>query len=101
MPVSPPFSLFRFRRPKVTPKRALSEMSPDIDDDQELLQDWRPSPEDLAKMTRKEKRQLSNKLSARNLRIRRKGGYCLYFRSPSEHCISALSKMTSQSTIDS
>ena len=83
---SPPFGLSTISEdPKASfsstiltaPKRALSEMSADIDDDndQELPQDWRPSPEVLAKMTSKEKRQLRNKISARNFRIRRKGGY--------------------------
>lgn len=42
------------------------------DDDDELPEDWRPSPEVLAKMTSKEKRQLRNKISARNFRVRRK-----------------------------
>ncbi|KIY45056.1 hypothetical protein FISHEDRAFT_67157 [Fistulina hepatica ATCC 64428] len=35
-------------------------------------EDWRPSPEVLAKMSSKEKRQLRNKISARNFRVRRK-----------------------------
>ena len=35
--------------------------------------DWRPSPEEYAKMSSKEKRQLRNKISARNFRVRRKG----------------------------
>lgn len=35
--------------------------------------DWRPSPEEYKKMSSKEKRQLRNKISARNFRIRRKG----------------------------
>ena len=39
----------------------------------DLAIDWRPSPEVLAKMTSKEKRQLRNKISARNFRVRRKG----------------------------
>lgn len=34
--------------------------------------DWRPSPEEYKKMSSKEKRQLRNKISARNFRIRRK-----------------------------
>jgi hypothetical protein len=41
--------------------------------------DWRPSPEEYKKMSSKEKRQLRNKISARNFRVRRKGGYHLYF----------------------
>ncbi|KAF8804442.1 hypothetical protein BYT27DRAFT_7106460 [Phlegmacium glaucopus] len=44
----------------------------DRDDDDDLPQDWRPPPEVLAKMTSKEKRQLRNKISARNFRVRRK-----------------------------
>ena len=36
--------------------------------------DWRPSPEEYKKMSSKEKRQLRNKISARNFRVRRKGG---------------------------
>ena len=35
--------------------------------------DWRPSPEEYKKMSSKEKRQLRNKISARNFRVRRKG----------------------------
>ncbi|TDL24473.1 hypothetical protein BD410DRAFT_827017 [Rickenella mellea] len=42
-----------------------------IDKDEEL-DDWRPSPEEYAKMSSKEKRQLRNKISARNFRVRRK-----------------------------
>jgi hypothetical protein len=45
-------------------------------DDDDLPQDWRPPPEVLAKMTSKEKRQLRNKISARNFRVRRKGDTC-------------------------
>lgn len=37
--------------------------------------DWRPSPEEYKKMSSKEKRQLRNKISARNFRVRRKGNY--------------------------
>lgn len=36
-------------------------------------EDWRPSPEEYKKMSSKEKRQLRNKISARNFRVRRKG----------------------------
>ena len=46
-------------------------------DDDDLPLDWRPPPEVLAKMTSKEKRQLRNKISARNFRVRRKGDFCL------------------------
>ena len=44
----------------------------------DLAIDWRPSPEVLAKMTSKEKRQLRNKISARNFRVRRKGTVSVY-----------------------
>ena len=37
--------------------------------------DWRPTPEEYKKMSSKEKRQLRNKISARNFRVRRKGRY--------------------------
>lgn len=46
------------------------------DDD---LDDWRPSPEEYKKMSSKEKRQLRNKISARNFRIRRKGMFSYNF----------------------
>jgi len=36
-------------------------------------EDWRPSPEEYKKMSSREKRQLRNKISARNFRVRRKG----------------------------
>ncbi|KAH9477388.1 BZIP-type transcription factor MBZ1 [Psilocybe cubensis] len=51
--------------------RAESEAG-DAEDEDDLPQDWRPSPEVFAKMTSKEKRQLRNKISARNFRVRRK-----------------------------
>ena len=35
--------------------------------------DWRPTPEEYKKLSSKEKRQLRNKISARNFRVRRKG----------------------------
>ncbi|KAF5350999.1 hypothetical protein D9756_008197 [Leucocoprinus leucothites] len=44
----------------------------DDEDEDDVPQDWRPSPEVFAKMTSKEKRQLRNKISARNFRVRRK-----------------------------
>jgi bZIP-type transcription factor MBZ1 len=37
------------------------------------LDDWRPTPEEYQKMSSREKRQLRNKISARNFRNRRKG----------------------------
>ncbi|KAG6863814.1 hypothetical protein C0991_002980, partial [Blastosporella zonata] len=49
-----------------------SEGGKDDEDEDDLPQDWRPSPEVFAKMTSKEKRQLRNKISARNFRVRRK-----------------------------
>jgi hypothetical protein len=58
-------------KPNVTDKvthfnRASSKM--DYDSDEEIH-----SPEDIKKMTPKERRQLRNKISARNFRVRRKG----------------------------
>jgi hypothetical protein len=38
--------------------------------------DWRPTPDEYQKMSSREKRQLRNKISARNFRNRRKGEYC-------------------------
>lgn len=49
-----------------------SEKGNGDDDEDELPHDWRPSPEVFQKMTSKEKRQLRNKISARNFRVRRK-----------------------------
>jgi hypothetical protein len=37
--------------------------------------DWRPTPDEYQKMSSREKRQLRNKISARNFRNRRKGEY--------------------------
>ena len=37
------------------------------------MDDWRPTPEEYQKLTSREKRQLRNKISARNFRNRRKG----------------------------
>ena len=48
------------------PANMLSTTSLDPDD-------WRPTPEEYKKMSSKEKRQLRNKISARNFRVRRKG----------------------------
>lgn len=39
----------------------------------DLPDDWRPTPEEYKRMSSKEKRQLRNKISARNFRVRRKG----------------------------
>ena len=60
--------------------KASSEAGDHDEDDDDLPQDWRPAPEVLAKMTSKEKRQLRNKISARNFRVRRKGPlFCLFY----------------------
>lgn len=60
-----------------TPERTSSSFSSgrrnskvDYDSDEEIH-----SPEDIKKMTPKERRQLRNKISARNFRVRRKGEY--------------------------
>ncbi|KAF4607622.1 hypothetical protein EYR38_001694 [Pleurotus pulmonarius] len=42
------------------------------DKDDDIPADWRPPPEVFQKMSSKEKRQLRNKISARNFRVRRK-----------------------------
>ncbi|KAJ6591756.1 hypothetical protein DFH09DRAFT_1417887 [Mycena vulgaris] len=49
-----------------------SSKGDDEDDDDDLPADWRPPPEVFQKMSSKEKRQLRNKISARNFRVRRK-----------------------------
>jgi hypothetical protein len=46
-----------------------------VEKKEELDDNWRPSPEEYKKMSSKEKRQLRNKISARNFRNRRKGQY--------------------------
>lgn len=56
-----------------TAKKGKAKDEIDDEDDDDVPQDWRPSPEVFAKMTSKEKRQLRNKISARNFRVRRKG----------------------------
>lgn len=43
------------------------------------MDDWRPTPEEYQKLTSREKRQLRNKISARNFRNRRKGGHPFAF----------------------
>jgi hypothetical protein len=55
-----------------------SDAGKEEEDDDDLPLDWRPPPEVIAKMTSKEKRQLRNKISARNFRVRRKGS-CFFF----------------------
>ncbi|KAJ6572259.1 hypothetical protein B0H19DRAFT_1231778 [Mycena capillaripes] len=52
--------------------RGGSKGGDDEDDDDDLPADWRPPPEVFQKMSSKEKRQLRNKISARNFRVRRK-----------------------------
>ena len=77
----------------IAPPKDKENKSKDKDDDDDLPDDWRPSPEALAKMTSKEKRQLRNKISARNFRVRRKGGVefaippiaLIFFQSTSQH----------------
>ncbi|KAG7446440.1 uncharacterized protein BT62DRAFT_931875 [Guyanagaster necrorhizus] len=61
--------------PPATVSKAVSSTSSkenDNMDDDDFLADWRPPPEVYAKMSSKEKRQLRNKISARNFRVRRK-----------------------------
>ncbi|KAF8919462.1 hypothetical protein CPB85DRAFT_1549008 [Mucidula mucida] len=62
--------------PPPAPVQIMTAPSPpqekDVDNDDDLPADWRPPPEVFAKMTSKEKRQLRNKISARNFRVRRK-----------------------------
>ncbi|KAF9517993.1 hypothetical protein BS47DRAFT_424899 [Hydnum rufescens UP504] len=50
---------------RVTSAVVAIDKDPDSDD-------WRPSPEEYKKLSSKEKRQLRNKISARNFRVRRK-----------------------------
>ena len=54
-------------------KATISAVVRDKDDPRDDGDDWRPSPEEYKKMSSKEKRQLRNKISARNFRVRRKG----------------------------
>ncbi|SJK97350.1 uncharacterized protein ARMOST_00602 [Armillaria ostoyae] len=61
--------------PPPTTSRAVSSTSSKENenmDDDDFPADWRPPPEVYAKMSSKEKRQLRNKISARNFRVRRK-----------------------------
>ncbi|ESK83566.1 proteophosphoglycan ppg4 [Moniliophthora roreri MCA 2997] len=57
---------------KAAASKAESIADDDEKDDDDLPADWRPPPEVFQKMTSKEKRQLRNKISARNFRVRRK-----------------------------
>jgi hypothetical protein len=54
-------------------KATVSAVVRDKDDPRDDGDDWRPSPEEYKKLSSKEKRQLRNKISARNFRVRRKG----------------------------
>ncbi|KAI0250936.1 hypothetical protein BJV78DRAFT_1282845 [Lactifluus subvellereus] len=56
----------------VQKKATVSAVVRDADDPKDDGDDWRPSPEEYKKMSSKEKRQLRNKISARNFRVRRK-----------------------------
>jgi len=56
----------------VQKKATISAVVRDKDDPRDDGDDWRPSPEEYKKMSSKEKRQLRNKISARNFRVRRK-----------------------------
>ncbi|KAF8488658.1 hypothetical protein F5888DRAFT_1796319 [Russula emetica] len=53
-------------------KAPVSAVVRDKDEPRDDGDDWRPSPEEYKKMSSKEKRQLRNKISARNFRVRRK-----------------------------
>lgn len=59
----------------IAKKAPVDRMSKDdLDREKDCVpDDWRPSPEEYQKMSSKEKRQLRNKISARNFRVRRKG----------------------------
>jgi hypothetical protein len=59
-------------------KPTVSAVVRDKDDPRDDGDDWRPSPEEYKKMSSKEKRQLRNKISARNFRVRRKGEIIIY-----------------------
>jgi len=50
-------------------------------------EDWRPTVEQYKKMTPKEKRQLRNKISARNFRVRRKGTFFSQIAVPDPICL--------------
>ncbi|KAJ6627615.1 hypothetical protein B0H10DRAFT_1993381 [Mycena sp. CBHHK59/15] len=58
--------------PSTTFKPRGNSKGEDEEDDDDLPADWRPPPEVFQKMSSKEKRQLRNKISARNFRVRRK-----------------------------
>jgi bZIP-type transcription factor MBZ1 len=64
----------------VQKKATVSAVVRDADDPRDDGDDWRPSPEEYKKMSSKEKRQLRNKISARNFRVRRKGEQIIFVR---------------------
>jgi bZIP-type transcription factor MBZ1 len=66
----------------VQKKATISAVVRDGDDPRDDGDDWRPSPEEYKKMSSKEKRQLRNKISARNFRVRRKGELITFVRPP-------------------
>jgi hypothetical protein len=59
---------FRLTPERTSPSSGRRNSKMDYDSDEEIH-----SPEDIKKMTPKERRQLRNKISARNFRVRRKG----------------------------
>jgi hypothetical protein len=59
----------------LTLPQKLRELNKDREEEKD--DDWRPSPEEYKKLSSKEKRQLRNKISARNFRVRRKGNRSL------------------------
>ncbi|KAG2173006.1 hypothetical protein INT44_006979 [Umbelopsis vinacea] len=61
---------FRLTPERSSPSFGRRNSKMDYDSDEEIH-----SPEDIKKMTPKERRQLRNKISARNFRVRRKGEY--------------------------
>ncbi|EIN09019.1 hypothetical protein PUNSTDRAFT_52422 [Punctularia strigosozonata HHB-11173 SS5] len=56
----------------ITKKSSVTSSAVQKREQSEEPDEWRPSPEEYKKMSSKEKRQLRNKISARNFRIRRK-----------------------------
>lgn len=61
------------KKTSVPKEKVVSSPQSSVDDSiNKDSDDWRPSPEEYKKMSSKEKRQLRNKISARNFRVRRK-----------------------------
>ncbi|KAF9111404.1 hypothetical protein BGX27_004980 [Mortierella sp. AM989] len=72
-PSSPPASSDSSHKNSIYPSPPMKDdISVDSDDDDNGSDSLKPSANDLKKMTSKERRQLRNKLSARNFRVRRK-----------------------------